>query len=358
VELDRPHAGFPAIAATPLFGVVPPSAWRDDQGDFGPNAVVSGAYQLSAVTASEITFKANARYWAGKPAIDTVHLVLDIGGRDPITTFASGELDYTQVSQIDALWLPYDPGLGSKLRFIQDLDTTYLGFDTRRKPFDDVRVRQAFGAAVDWARVAALAALPTEIPAAAMVPPGIPGRSSSSWLPAHDPEHARRLLADAGYPGGKGFPDVAFATGFSALGSGIAAQLEQELGVKVRLETIADHYERLLGDDSPGMWIVSWIADYPGANDFLGVLLGSKGSSNYGGWATPAFDAAIADALSATDPAAAQAAFDRAEAEVQRDVPTVPLVYDSTYALSAEGLLGAGENGLGLQRWGGMSWAR
>jgi ABC-type oligopeptide transport system substrate-binding subunit len=57
-----------------------------------------------------------------------------------------------------------------------------------------------------------------------------------------------------------------------------------------------------------------WVADYPGANDFLGILLGTGSSNNYGRWSSPTFDAAIADALAARDPAAARTAFDRARA--------------------------------------------
>jgi mannose-6-phosphate isomerase len=67
--------------------------------------------------------------------------------------------------------------------------------------------------------------------------------------------------------------------------------------------------------------------------------------------------AAIADALAASDPAMARAAYDRAEAIVQRDVPLVPLTYGTGWALSTHGLLGAGQNGLGYIRMAGLAWA-
>ena len=67
------------------------------------------------------------------------------------------------------------------------------------------------------------------------------------------------------------------------------------------------------------------MADYPGPNDFLGLLLGTGESNNYGRWSSPEFDAAIADAGAATDPAAILAAYERAEAVVQRDVPVIPV---------------------------------
>jgi ABC-type oligopeptide transport system substrate-binding subunit len=105
------------------------------------------------------------------------------------------------------------------------------------------------------------------------------------------------------------------------------------------------------------MWTLGWIADYPGANDFLGVLLGTDSADDYGGWSSKPFDQAVTDALAATDPAVARAAYERALAVVQSDVPAVPLAYGDGWALSRTGLLGAGENGLGIQRMAGLAWA-
>ena len=88
-----------------------------------------------------------------------------------------------------------------------------------------------------------------------------------------------------------------------------------------------DYFDRL-ADDPPEIWSMGWVADYPGPNDFLGILLGTGSSNNYGRWSSPAFDKAIADALATTDPAAARAAFDRAEEIVRDEAPMIPLTYD------------------------------
>lgn len=356
VEMERPGADFPAIVSGPLFGVVPASVWRDGRAAFGAGAVVSGGYTVASASATEIVLQRNERYWAGPPAIQTINLLLDIGGRNPITEFEAGNLDYTEVSLIDAPWLPYDAAFGAQLRETPSLSLTYLGFNTRMKPFDDVRVRQAIGAAVDWKRVVGLGLLPGQVAARGMVPDGIPGAGDASWLPAYDPDAARRLLADAGHAGGGNLPVIEFAAGSLDLADGIAADLERELGVRVEVVILDDHLGRL-AQDPPGMWVTGWIADYIGPNDFLGVLLESDSSNNYGRWASPAFDKAIADALSSRDAATAQSAYERALAEVQRDVPVIPLYGGTDYALSRDGLLGAGGNGLGIPRMAGMAWA-
>jgi len=115
--------------------------------------------------------------------------------------------------------------------------------------------------------------------------------------------------------------------------------------------------QELRGDDAVGLEVVKrWQADYPGPNDFLGLLLETGASNNAGRWSSADFDDAIADALATGDAAASRAAYDRAEAIVQRDVPVIPVEYGSAWALSRDGLLGAIDNGLGGIRMAGLAW--
>ena len=356
VELERPGADFPAIVSAPIFAVVTPAVWRDGQDAFGVGQAVSGGYLVASSSSDEIVLERNERYWAGPPAIPTVRLVLDIGGRSPIAAFESGDIDYTSVASVDAPWIPFDPTLGPSLRETSSLDLSYLAVDTSRAPFDDIRVRQALGAAVDWQRVVTLSSVGGTVPARSMVPPGIPGGGDQSWLPAHDPDHARELLAEAGYPAGAGLPPIEFGTGNYSVATAIAADLERELGMHVEQVTYDDHLDRI-STAPPNIWITGWIADYVGPNDFLGVLLESDSSDNNGHWSSAAFDQAIDDALSSRDGGAAQLAYERALAEIQREVPVVPLFHSTDWALSREGLLGAADNGLGILRMPGMAWA-
>ena len=110
-----------------------------------------------------------------------------------------------------------------------------------------------------------------------MVPPGIPGRSDRDFLPVHDPAAARSLLAEAGYPGGAGFPDDdaddrrrrasmrPSSTRSSASSASRSAPRRWATATSTGSTT-----------DPPAMWSLGWVADYPGRNDFLGVLLGTR----------------------------------------------------------------------------------
>jgi ABC-type oligopeptide transport system substrate-binding subunit len=360
VRLTRPGGDFPAIAASPSLAVVPPAVGLDPAAlQSGSTFVGSGGYLLEGRTSASLTLRANPRYWAGTPAIGEITLVSDIGGRSTVDVFAAGELDWAPVAEYDASWIAYDPELGSSLRRWDDLSVVYYGFETRRPPFDDARVRRAFAAAVDWSRIVELADGDEALPATSMVPPGIPGRSDERFLPAFDPTAARRLLAEAGYADPAAFPEVTLVTGGAGYDEAILTQLRENLGITVRFEALdfATLVARLGSRDSPDMWSLSWIADYPSPNDFLGILLGSDQPNNYGGWSSAAFDAAIADAVGTDDAAAARAGYDAAETILRDEVPTIPVSYGTSAALAREGLLGATSNGLGILRLAGLAWA-
>jgi oligopeptide transport system substrate-binding protein len=359
VETLHPAADFPSIVAGSTFGIVPPGI--DDARALEPGGafVASGGYRALSADDSTIVLAANPEYWAGRPALSSVTLVVDLGGASPVAAFERGDLDYASVSPSDATWIAYDETLGPQLRATPSLSTDYYGFNVAVPPFDDVRVRQAFGAAVDWRRISTLAVPDPAMVATSIVPPGIPGRSDRDAVPEHDPEKARALLAEAGFPGGRGFPDVTLITGGNTYDEAVVVELRRELGITVNSEIMDfDGYFDRLDTDAPAMWFLSWVADYPGRNDFLGVLLGTGASNNYGNWTSSEFDAAIDDAGGAADEATASAAYDRAEDIVKRDVPVIPMSYGSGWALSRTDLLGAGENGLGGIRLAGLDWSR
>jgi oligopeptide transport system substrate-binding protein len=358
VRLTRPATDFVSIVASPTFAVLPPGVGKDPSALLPSGFVGSGAYILKAATDEKSTLTANEHYWAGPPPIPTVELVHDIGGRSPVAAFEDGDIDLTGIFPFDATWIAYDEALGPQLREGESLSLNYYGFDTTRPPFDDPRVRQAFAQAVDWRRLVSLVAGETATVATGMVPPGIPGRSEKDFLPLHDPAAARALLAEAGYPGGAGFPETTFMTFGGGYDEAVVVEIQKELGIKLNYETMSGDYFGHLAADPPQIWSMGWVADYPGPNDFLGILLGTGSSNNYGGWSSPEFDAAIGDALEASDPAAVRAAFDHAETVVRDEAPVIPLSYSTDWTLAREGLLGAHENGLGIIRMAGLAWAK
>jgi oligopeptide transport system substrate-binding protein len=152
---------------------------------------------------------------------------------------------------------------------------------------------------------------------------------------------------------------VTLTTTGAALDAGIVRQLHDNLGIDIDYQVMdwPTYNERLLSDP-PAFWQMGWVADYPGANDFLGLLLGSGTTNNFGRWSSTDFDSAVNEALAATDSTAMQAGFDKAQAIVADQAPVIPVDYGAGYALAADGLLGARPNGQGLTRYAGLAWSK
>jgi len=358
VTLVNPASDFPSIASSPTMAVVPSNIDSSPGVLKAGTFVGSGAYVVSALTDTETTLSANTHYWAGAPAITTIHLKSDIGGKSPVSEFEAGNLDYTPISLYDAAWIAYDSTLGPQLRIEPSPSVEFYGFNTTKAPFDNVHVRRAFSLGIDWRRIVALQSNPLESAATGMVPIGVPGHSDTDFGPKFDLSTAKSELAAAGFPNGVGFPKVTLTTTGASLDAAIVRQLHDNLGIDIGYQVMdwATYNARLL-TDPPAMWQMGWVADYPGANDFLGLLLGSGTTNNFGKWSSKDFDTAIDAALAATDPTSMQASFDKAQSIVADQAPVIPVDYGAGYALAAKGLLGARPNGQGLVRYAGLAWS-
>ncbi len=355
VDLRRPAAYFLAVTASPSLAVVPPS--MVGRLADAPPTVVSGAYLPTVGSDGTIHLSGNPDYWAGPPPLDQIDLVTDFGGTSGVQLFTDGQIDYTGIGAGDASWIAYDATLGPQLRQTESFGVSYYGFSTQVAPFDDPNVRLAFAQAVNWDRIVTLS---EATPATSMIPPGVPGRDDADHRPSYDPDHARQLLADAGFAGGQGFPTVTLATYGVGYEQTVANELQAELGVTVNVEGLdfADYLQVVSAADAPTMWTLSWIADYPHAHDFLGLLLETGSTSNIGHWSNSDYDTLLEQAAATADPDQQAIYYGQAQDILAREVPVVPLAYGESWALSREGLRGALQSGVGLIRMAGLDWAR
>lgn len=360
VELESAASYFPAVAASPTLAVVPPGVGDQTRGpdaDSGGSFVASGAYVPVRQGADRIELERNERYWAGPAPVGRVTIVTDDGGRSEVDNFEDGAVDWTRIFTTDASWIRYDRYLGPQLRHADEMAVELLGFDTSEPPFDDPAVRRAVAMAVDWRALAEIDGT-DQAPLTSVVPPGVVGRGEGDYLLEHDPEAARAELAVAGYPGGTGFPTVTLATYGVGRSEAIAAELAAELGIEVEVEnrTFEDH-GLLLELDTPDMWTLLWSADYPHAHDFLGLLLASDSSANFGAWHEPEYDALIEAASATGDAAEQERLYGEAQAIVREAAPLIPLDYGETWWLSREGLQGGQVSGAGTVRYADLAWA-
>jgi len=356
VDFLRPAAYFPAVAGVPTLAVVPESI--DDQVG-GPGGgrgfAASGAYVPEAPDDAGLRLRANPSWWGGRPALERISVLTDLGGRSEVDVFEDEAVDWTAVAPDDAQWMRYDQRLGPQLREGDDLVVELLGFDAGQPPFDDAAVRRAVAMAVDWRRLATLAGETEAL--TSLIPPGMPGRADADQLLPYDPDAARAELAAAGHAGGAGLPPVTLATYGVGPAEAIAYELERELGLDVVVEQWPfDDHAALLDHDPPQLWTLAWSADYPHPHDVLGLLLRSGSSANDGRWSNERFDALIDEAAATDDEAEQARLYAAAEAIVREEAPLIPLGYGSSWALSRDGLLGAGISGVGLMRYADLAW--
>ena len=149
-----------------------------------------------------------------------------------------------------------------------------------------------------------------------------------------DPAEARRLLAEAGFPGGRGLPpiDLLFNTSENhrAVAEAVQEMWRRELGLEIRLanqELKVTHAARRAGDYQ--ILRGDWIGDYLDPATFLDIFRGDSGN-NYTGWAQPEYDAALFAAARTADPAARAELLQRAESILLEGVPFIP-VYHYTH---------------------------
>jgi oligopeptide transport system substrate-binding protein len=154
--------------------------------------------------------------------------------------------------------------------------TACIGFDISRPPFDDIRVRQAFVHAIDREALVEVILRGYFSPATGgFVPPGMPGHSPGIGL-AYDVDRARWLLAEVGYPNGRGLPAMSALTidGESGIDEYLQTQWRENLGVNIQWEAIKlGQYHSRLQEALPHMSHMGWVADYPDPDDFLRVCL-------------------------------------------------------------------------------------
>jgi oligopeptide transport system substrate-binding protein len=212
------------------------------------------------------------------------------------------------------------------------LGSYFIRFNVTRKPLDDVRVRQAFAMAIDRDRIVEKITQAGEPPAYSFTPPGTAGGYRPPEMFGRDVQKARQLLADAGYPAGKGFPTVTYLYDSKKLNEDIAVEIQNmladALGVHIELQkqewkVWLNSLSRLDYDFARS----SWVGDYNDPNTFIDCFV-SGGGNNRTGWSSKDYDDLVAAAASETDNTKRLQIFERAEnILLNQGTPICPLYH-------------------------------
>lgn len=216
------------------------------------------------------------------------------------------------------------------------LATEYYIFNTQRKPLDDARVRRAIAMAVNKQEIVARVLRSGQIPAESLVPADIAKyvEYQPPQCEAYAPQRAAALLAEAGYPGGRGMPRLTLLynthESHQAIAELLQSQWKRSLGLDVRLTN--QDWARYLASRRQGeFWIsrAGWIADYIDPNTFLEMFT-TGNPNNHGGWSHPEYDALVAAAQVEARPDVRMRLFRRAEEILLQEMPLIPLYWPVT----------------------------
>ena len=311
------------------------------------NLVSNGAYTLESWRLNDrIRLRKNPRYWnAHNVAMETIDVIPVSKANTAFNLYASGQADL----MMDKGLVP--PALLSEIKKRDDfhaapfLGTYFLRYNCEKGPFADSRVRKAFSLVIDKKSVVDRITRAGELPADSFVPPGAAGYEPYGECAKGDVAEARRLLAEAGYPDGKGFPMVSYLYSEGELNEAIAVELQsmwrRELGVNVQLlRQEWKVYLRSLSSLDFDIARSSWVGDYPDPNTFLDMFV-TGGGNNRTGWSDPRYDKLIAEAAAETGPQKRFAILREAEKIlVCQQMPVCPLYFYVGIQLYDAGKLG------------------
>jgi oligopeptide transport system substrate-binding protein len=357
VTLRDPAPFFPVVVSHYTYLPLPESHLRQhpDWSARPETYLSNGPFTLETWRPNDrIILRRNPKYWnADRVQLDSVLMTMIVSESTALLQFEAGKLDLTE-----KVPLPDQRRLEQKgmLRLEPYLGTYFVAFHTQVKPFDDPRVRMAFSLAVDRDRLTRAVVRSGSRPARAFVPPGISlggqdYRETVGDLIKEDHDKARQLLADAGFPRGRGFPRVRYLTNdlelHRAVSQALQAMWQEVLGVRVELQF--KEWKVYLDDKQRGNFQMArygWIADYTDPISFLG-LAASTNSNNHMQFRDEKMDGLLADLRTTIEPSERLQAAAQAERHLIEQAVVAPLYFYANDILESNRIGGVTRNALG-----------
>lgn len=306
------------------------------------NIVTNGAFTLTEWQInSHVKVEKRESYWdADEIDLNAIYFYVT----DNLTTeermFRDGQLHYTYDVPVDkvSVYREENPELFRNEAYN---GTYYYNFNTTRPPFDDVRVRTALAISIDRDLISSSIMQGSTDPSMEIVPPGSPGYESPQIL-EYNPQRARELLAEAGYPGGEGFPtfDILYNTHESHQKVAVAIQEMWNIELNIPV-TITNQEWKVYLDTQQSMDFdlsrQGWIGDYVDPINFLDLLITGTGN-NRTGWSNEEFDRILQEEVPASrDLPSRNAAYHRAETIALTELPILPIyIYKARHLVSTD----------------------
>ena len=339
VTLEHPAPHFLALLNhTAFFPVYLPAIEKSGSSTIRGNPwarpgtfVGNGPFNIKTWRAGQVIIaEKSSTYWdASQVRLNAIHFHAIESVETEERAFRAGQLHLTETvppGKIDN----YRKSSPELLRIDPLLGTYFFRLNLNRPPLTDPRIRRALSLAIDRTAIVEKILRGGQLPATRLVPPALLA-SPLDTLPAPAPGVAAALLAEAGYPGGRGLPPLELLFNTSEIHRTVAEAVQEmwrhELGLEVRLtnqELKSTLSARRAGDFQILRSV--WTADYSDPTSFLSIFTATSGN-NYTGWGDSAYDAALFSAARASDATTRNTLFNQAERILLEAAPIIPIFH-------------------------------
>jgi oligopeptide transport system substrate-binding protein len=305
------------------------------------NHVSNGAFRLKSWRiAHSVIVEKNPLYWdAGKVTLKEIRF-FPYDTYTEARAFLGNRLHYTYTMPPELIDKDREEK-SSRLRMEPYYGAYFYRYNTRRAPLDNPKVRRALALAIDRQAIVKNVTRANQEPAYGFTPP-----SDGGYVPPHvvdfNPVEARRLLAEAGYPGGKGFPGFALLINTSESHQSIAAAIQDMWKVNLGITSVTidnrdwNTFQTQVIKQAYDASRAGWIADYLDPSTFLDCWRTGE-SNNNTAWSNPDYDRLLTEAAKQPDNASRFAKLKEAEAILLNEMPVLPLYwYTRSYWLRPE----------------------
>jgi peptide/nickel transport system substrate-binding protein/oligopeptide transport system substrate-binding protein len=313
--------------------------------------VASGPFKVESWEKSDnsMVLVRNESYTGPWPAtIDRLSIDSNLGAPEVgLPAYMAGEVDFVS---LNAGQIPFvQQRFPEQLRRNAIFATSYISFDMNSPPFDNVNVRRALYYAVNREELTSTVLRNLAIPAGSILPPSYPGYNPEIAAQAvFDPERARQFLAEAGYPGGEGFPEVEIwyrdQGGYNGAITApmlqyLQAQFKEILGITMNIKVmpIQDWMQAMLNKEN-NLFLAPYEYDYIDPSNFYGIFYNGGRHDHR----IPEYDALVAAADANPDWEERYALYAQAEQILIDNASIVPLVHPIQMFAVSDRLSGPG----------------
>jgi ABC-type transport system substrate-binding protein len=372
ITLAKPFPQFLYALAMPFFFAVPKEAVQHFGKEFINHPVGTGPFVLPEFTqTNQLVYTKNPTYREAffpnpeSPEFDTDEFKKHAGKRLPLADkiianimiesqprwlkFQKGELDVVEVPKDNfetaiTKEKKLHPDMLKKdfqLLYAPSLDLAYIAFNHDLPLFKNKKLRQAISLAYDGQKLNDLFYNSIALPAQSIIPPGIAGYDASFQNPYRqfNLEKAKTLLAEAGFPGGKGLPEIIYDVAATTTGRQMGEFFQKSMeaiGIKIKVEGLPwPELQKKIKTRSSMMHGIAWGADYPDAENFLQLLYGPNSSpgSNGANYQDPSFDQSFEKASIMQDSPERTALYKELNLKIAEEMPIIFGVHRMSFVL-------------------------